>query len=491
MGFLENMSDLMNNFDDSWYAKIVDQSMISADKTNGNWFQINSIAPVPLLDFMEGYHFLESILKLYHSIILDILSKSSFKSTITDINGVRKIAFETTVDSEIKASKLKSVILRDLKCHLYRGSSGYHYNRTGKKIYKIKDMGNGLVFRQGDVIKFYSPSGLSEKDIVLPPNLITYIQNPYVFNEYTRAEVERNDYLKIFNKSDAPKNAIILEGLKGRGVVNDVMERMYQLALHEFQLHLLIYKEALRQDLLIANINQRGNNRAKIEEAMNDIEAGLSFADIAVSVSSPQVAFQKAVKYFQNSVKVVPSNEAIASLEPFDRLKESDKIERLSSQIERERKQILEDLGIPEELYSGSSNRWEVISRSSRLLSSIQSLLADEISVFKQFAYDTLRREFPTEKISDYNIEFSVSQSNVIINSTMSSQMEVLSQKMRTVADLLESLTRLEGNAAVDHDEYVVWVKNQLEAIDPTSSNFIKVKTKDNKKSIPSRRGLP
>lgn len=471
-GLIDSISNMINSFEstDAWYNRVINEMLPNGTTSNNS--EPSAIAPKELLYFLQGYHYAESLLDIYYNILEDIVLQSSFSVVINDGKRTNYSYLEKSVNQETTLGKLKAQFLHDLRDRLYFGRMDYFYDYVNHHIYQVKgsDVNSHYAFvKGGKVIGIRTDDTQTTTSTYLtPPHLISYVAKPFVIRKYTPNEVKQELGQLMTGIVGLPNHVAVIEEVGGRGVLNEVIPDLYQLALHEFQARLLSYKIALKSDLILANIDSNAKSREKIEKALGNIEAGLNFSEYAISYSNPVQAFTKAIAQFKNSVKVLPSTPSIASLDKMDFSDDTSKLQTILDSIQNERRQILEDLGIPEELYSGNANKWEVISRSTRLLSKVQDLIRYETNVWEMFVRGYIRHSFPDINVESLTIEFQISKNNVVLNSVLSSQVDVLSQKINSISSIIQGIQSMESLQFIDYNKYIGWISDQLQTIDPS-----------------------
>jgi len=260
----------------------------------------------------------------------------------------------------------------------------------------------------------------------------------------------------------------------GQGICDDVLYLIFEHLLKTLMRLLISVKDTIRPDVLVANINQNATDATDISEALNDIESLVNNGDSVVDFRSmdPTSILNTVYDALLNSTKVVPG---IQNFTNFDLLQYPDlsaKTEKLTSDIESLKQTIMNNIGIPADLVEGSSNRWEVISRSSRFLTLIESHIEDLSRTVKRTVRSYLKR-YENIDISIDDIGLVLDTSNIIFNNHFNNKTKVVTEKLEGIGRILEVHATLRDNEATDSEAVDSYFERQLNLLDPELSDII------------------
>jgi len=475
------MGDLLNRID-------VSRNTRQYEEMTSDFLASSSIKE--LKNFLRNYHFTESITSLLNFVVEDLISKASFVVNVKESEGSEiDKELSNEVSKYLQDIRLRDVILKDLNEHIYLGQYSYYLDEVNRKIYKLTKPDEGTIISTGDRIialiydestndNSYSLSSDS-KNIIKSPNLITYFYKKEVIKKISYGELENKEsILKELGELDKikflPKSISLMEGFVGRSLIDSVIYRIYQMMLREFQIDLLSIKDTLKQEIILANISPNVRDASAVADALTSIESAVNFSDFSFSVSKPEEMLNRIIYYFQHAIKVVPSLQSISSFDTMERDRITEKKERLERERDEIEKNILNNLGIPDELFSGSSNRWETMSRSSRFMTLIDSILNSEIMLVKRVCEDYIRHQKKIQ--TPYIVEFNISSSNVIINNTMQNQAAILEDKVRGFMNIIREAIAFAKDPNIDSQLVIDYIRSQIAMIDPVASKLIKEK---------------
>jgi len=425
-----------------------------------------------ILDTMAGFHFVESIESLIVSTLHDLLVKSSLKPSVVNNEGKHQEDLEKKFDAYIKKLKIRNRILKDLKDHVYYGHRVYYIKDD--VLYKIDNSDTSKIIFQGNDLVGVK---LADADMMSEENSKKVLKSEevavFMYDPVTIKELKLNDQVQqeLGLSKDMPKFVVVAEGYQGRGIFDACIYRIYQILLKEFQADLLCMKQTLQSDIVMANVNMQDQNAIKVGQTINNIEAALNFSDFTYSSKNPLDLLTRIVYYFTHQVKVVPSLPGIAGFDKINHPDNQEKRSNLLAEIVDSKKETLNEVGIPEELFSGQSNKWEVLSRSSRFVTLIANLLAAEADMVINVCKSKFKEELRDQ---EYTISLAINSSNIILNNTMQNQSDILQRKISNYVSIIDGTSKLaDGNPNIDGQKLITYIKQQIAMIDPDANDFI------------------
>ena len=183
-------------------------------------------------------------------------------------------------------------------------------------------------------------------------------------------------------------------------------ELLFQVYLNELILQFLALKDSVRQDLItviVQSLPKKTINTAKVAQS---IEEALNQGSNLLVQQDPRSLMGSVIFSLFNSARVLPSVENYSSIQKLDLLDLKDKRAQLQAENDELKKQLLANLGIPEELQAGTGNRWEILSRSDKYLTAINSYISMADDVVKNTVVSMMRLMGRYCEKSDVNFSF-------------------------------------------------------------------------------------
>lgn len=442
-----------------------------------------------LKPILKEYPLTKMIVGIYTSMIKDIIGKSPFEIKLTS-NDEDHPTLQNSLNEYLKDIKFKEFILENLSDALYEGSyASYCYSDKDRwKSVPIKCATNLVqVIDSGD-IKWYIVSDSSYSSDLYSaelgkdnPKIIDAKNILYVgFDKKPVKELSKKE-LKKYSSVNLPNTfennyVVKLQYKVGRGVCDDILSLLFEHMLTYLMKLLLSIRNIVRPDVFLARIGdtEEEEDITQIGEALRNIESLLNNTSNQSDfrVADPSSMLAMIYTSMLNMIKVVPSIANYTELEKVDLPDLTDKLRQLEENLDKVRQSIANQMGIPDELMSGQSNRWEVVSRSSRFLTAINDKLNDISRSVKdkviQYAKDTFNKS-----LTYADLDLVLDTSNIIFNQEANSRQIVMSELIGNIAKILSDVESINSTGAVDPDMVYDYVKKQFSNLDPEIPKFI------------------
>lgn len=237
-------------------------------------------------------------------------------------------------------------------------------------------------------------------------------------------------------------------------------------------------KNTVRPDLIQANVSNQASPEFNISDAINDIESLLNNGEYAFDIRSTNSFALIGTIYNQllNSVKVVPGLSNYTNIEMIQQPDLTSKIENLNREVQDAQSQVINQLGIPEELFGGSSNRWEVISRSSRFFTLIKDLLNSVSNVYKHVSTNYIEYKYKgkvPKNIILKEIKLNIDTNNYLTSTASTSRMEILAMNIQKLTDTLGAISNFNDIQLLNKKEALIYIKNALSTTDGSLAKLI------------------
>jgi hypothetical protein len=456
---------------EAWASKVADLSNAyiyqgtSLSKTKKQLpFQMTNYETY--FDFLETYHYVDVLLSILSSTIAEAITSTDFKISVeNDSSG----EMENCIEEFFKTIHLKEVILADLRSFIYRGKYFYavdYKNNLLRRVVNPFDV--RVVERRGD------PCGyLYGKKFIDNFKGISYYYVKDSLEQIPRDKVQQEGIRvpkeDLNDKSEMGKFIVDYSIFEGKSLFRSQLLRIYQLYITEYSSYYLSLRESVRPDIIAMNMtasrknmNQAANSAVKIESLLNVP------GSLIGNVIDPLAFINELTYTLMNNIKVVPNVDSYSTMQPIDLPDSTSKRERLENEIERMTKQILANLGIPEEIYMGSSNRWEVMSRSDRYMTLNKDILNSIVRFIKQLAVNKLITTY-NKKFDLTQINFNIEINNFMANYANKQKLQAANERLMDIDRIISDYnSMMNPESGLDKENVKTFYKKLLQGTDPT-----------------------
>ena len=225
---------------------------------------------------------------------------------------------------------------------------------------------------------------------------------------------------------------------------------LYQIYLNDIMAQCLGIKDTLRQTIMTVQVNGDSKRTINLNNITNGMERALNANDSLILNQDPTTLINKMTSRLMNSYKVLGGISDFAQIAKLDADDDSAKREKLQVELDKMKQQLLDNLGIPQELASNvtSSNRWEILSRSDRYLSAITRLLKICADIVKRTASSMLRTI--GQDIPETNISYSLINSTNVQSQLSRNKVMSLYENTQYLAQTVGEFRNLLGTGLVD-----------------------------------------
>lgn len=336
--------------------------------------------PNMYLDYLEDWDWIEGLITCFASPLREVLSKSQYKISFKDDS---MKSSEDFINAQLAELDMPRVFVDSLKSVIYRGSyfKLLVYNSENKK-FKVLDMRRPwrttLVKRLGQPVGYIrNGKFLDLKEGVFGAyNLTT--KKTVSLKDIKTGSIQ-NSIKKALGKnynSRLEDDILAYTHSIPRGLFFGQAQKLFQIYLNEFILQFLALKDSVRQDLItvtVTSVPKRTVNTAQVAQAIED---AVNQGSNLVVQQDPQNLLSQVVFALFNNARVLPSVDNYSNINSLELQNLKDKRAQLYQETEDLKRQVIANLGIPEELQAGTGNRWEILSRSDKYLTSINSFVS-------------------------------------------------------------------------------------------------------------------
>ena len=445
-----------------------------------------------VLDMLRNNHLVTSLLDLFSSVILDSINSSSLQVTSETLDE-KKLEELNDFLYNAELPKFFDTHLNDM---LYYGDhceklifKNTHTNRCHRSILNPHDFFVVDLFN-GDSFELVLKDRNDENVVRTDHEFLFFLNNPRVLTQ-KEIENEQLDLSISTSIDDGDDNELMnpYQIFHGRGLLDDNIELIYVYNILEMLLNMLIINDTTSKNILVAEIQESKTPDANIIDAISRIEDLINSNNLSgLGVGGGAGATSLSLDFLRNSladlatsgVKVVPGIENYQNFNLLDLPDLSKKKEDIATALEDIKQKIFSNLGIPQEYYDGASNKWEVLSQSSRYLTKVERQNEAACNYVKQLCKKYWRHQFK-ETILDSDIQLNIDISNTIQNSKWNNSLELVDKKFDSISSILSRAQDIAENKYINNKEMVKYIKDNLEVIDPTIVPLVRENEVDEK----------
>lgn len=515
---MDGIASRMYTVQNSMYNS-VDGGHHRASKTS-EYLNIYDIDPNVYYDILNDYPFFNTLVKSYADSIYEIISKDDCHITMNDKKK------ESELNKMIDKYHLKDFILKNINLFIKRGTYVGFNNYKREAVNEIVDpFDNLFIERHG---RFLSAE-ISESKVQMPfMDLFTYWYDRNVTDLFTVSEIEKINSRKIEQnfmdkeinkinddineiKHDETKNESVEEEnirkfkesvtvdttiFKGKSMFEDYLRDLYKLFVREYIWDALSLSDYLKSNIITATVSAQKYDNRKVSNIINSIESLLNTdnVNIIMSYSDPLQLLNQINDKLLNKVRVLPQVSDYSSIDEMNLPDIRSQLEKLKQEIDEGKKDIENDLNIPEDIINGAGNRWEVSSKYVDYTDTLTRLLNTISESIKRFcvAYDYKKNG---NYIDQELIEHKFDITKFISPYMNRSNITILNDKMKDVSGLLGTVGEVLEMKAINQDNFVKYLKKEMETADPELKDLIDFnkkklgKSSDNDENTEGRSG--
>lgn len=453
-----------------------------------NFFTEYQYDPQYFYDIMEKFPYFHAIVNVFSAACYEVISKDTIKISCSD----KKL--ESQVNQALKDYKLKNFILDHLEEMLKRGTytgiigedeitdivcpyEGEFISLKGKFL--ATSIGsNQLPFY--DTFSYWYGQTIKNAFTIeemkkLQPYLNRSKADQQIFqlgNEITAQEETEpeNDILEKFKEQVELSTKIFV----GKSYFEGVLPDIFRLFLRDYLYDNLSMTEYTKSQLITGTVPSNKADNAKSIEILNDIESCLNTDNINLMMgyADPIQILNQINDKLINRYRVLPQLKDYSDLKEFNLNKDTELLEYLTKDIENSKKAIEDALKIPEAIFTGNGNRWEISSKYEAFTDILVHMLDTVSQAISRFCTSIVYK-----KTNQYYapIEF---QHHFDINKYISpysktSNIAALNDRISELADLLKTTQDIVDNDAIDNKAFVTYLRNELITADPTMESLI------------------
>lgn len=409
--------------------------------------------PDMYLDYLQDWDYVRGLVDLYASPMKDILSKNAYTITFTNPELTK---YEDFINKSLEKLHLKDILLESLFDVIYRGAffKVITYNkesRTFSILDTVKPWKTTYVTRLGQPLGYIRRNShfLDTSQAVFSAYSL-YRKKTVSLDSVRSAKLKQSllDQLGTeISKEDEP-DIIVYAHYSPRSVFWGQAAKLFQIYLNDFIAQFLAMKDSVRQEIFTVTVQALSKKTTNTARVAQSIEEVLNQGSNLLIQQDPRSMVAQVIFALFNGARVLPTVENYSAINNLELEKLKDKRAQLQGENEALRQQVIANLGLPEELQTGTGNRWEILSRSDRYLNAITSEVSVYETAVKCFVVSMMSLMGRFCKAED--VSFSLLNDTPLQTQMARNKSEMLNNSMIDSLNVINSVKALIGTGYVD-----------------------------------------
>lgn len=349
------------------------------------------------MEYLKDWHLVKFLIDAFKNPLLDVLTRNNMNVSLTDDYKSQ----ERWVNEHIIKSDLKNEIINDLDNIIYYGRffrlPVYSESESTFQLVKIRDETVvDFAYQMGDHIGYVVNPGSDSKFLTKSKGIgaaFKFRDSQYKTFEDIDPQLQTELYkrLNIKNLDDLLKKEIVaLETRTPSSTFYSQAGLLFKLYINEILSQFSSLRDTFKQNLLaisLSGVNKNTNEAARVVQAVeNSVNQD---ASVIFNQSVPGLINQILAKTMYDT-RVLPMDDEYSKVELLKWNDRSDDKLRLDNETESLRSQVMSGFGVPEELIGITSNRWEILSKSDRYLTTISTYTDTCTDIVKSYVQSCL-----------------------------------------------------------------------------------------------------
>ena len=419
------------------------------------------------MEYLKDWYFVRSLVDSFKNPIAEIIQKTPFR---VNINDSKCSHLEDKINYRLAQSDLKNEIMDSLFDIIY-------YGRFFRVVIPTKD-GNLKLTKVSDEtlvdhayqlnshIGYIVNPGPDSKFIIRSKAIgaaFSFRNVEYKTMEELDPEIleELNKKLDLGSVQDGLTDLIIgLETRTPSSAFYDQAGLLFKMYINEMLQQFASLRDTFKQNLLALTLKDDSKNTIESSRVVQSIESVVNQDSSVLYNQSVQGLIQQMIFKTFNDTRVLPSVEAYSNIELVKWNDRSLDREKLAQEYNDLKIHALSALGIPDELFGNQANRWEILSKSDRYLSTTSIYLTLIADTVKSATQAFILAEGYTIELDD--IDFSFKNDTDIQSQLSKHKVEIASDSISRLYNMINNFQLVISTGFTDVDKAVEEFVNVL-----------------------------
>lgn len=379
---IASITRTMEKMRDAYYTtkveRMVNGSQPIADQESLLLFRSNE----QYIEYLKDWYFVKTLLGFYTQPVLEILKRTEFQVAINDQAAQSK---EMWVNNRLSEINLKQEIIDNIDDAFYTGKFFRVMLPTANDTFRLLKLDEGVevdfAYQSDDRIGYIIEPGAQGKFMIRSKAF----GGAYGFRNYQYKVISdlnpeiKAELAKSIDMKSIPEELLDkLVGLEERTPTSPFYDQaglLFKVYLYEMLEWFNSLKSIYRQDMLALTLDSDTKDVIETNGVVQAIENVVNQDSSIIYDQSVNTLIAKIIGTSFNNVRVLPGVDSYSRAEFLKWNDRSEDNDKLTQDSENAKNMILNSMGIPSELMTANNNRWEILSRSERYLTSITTYL--------------------------------------------------------------------------------------------------------------------
>lgn len=486
-GMMNKMANSMATITNSYiYTGSAIQMAGALPNNNSRW----NASPEVYYPYLRSYPFVSAILDIFASTIIETLMKTNM---IVSIKGSTETYVANECNAFLYAAKVKDYINTHIYDFIYRGQYSVGLDTKENKLIDIIDpycaeiileqgeifgcrINNKLIPREKIATYYYKAGEITpifrgvEKNSEMvrveePDPVKGYVPKPTV-------KALSADQIKKSKKNSLDDIKVEYSRFQGESIFKNQLSRIFQMYVDEYLLYYLGLRDSVQPKIIGMSTGGKGANVAQSLTMSNQVEGLLNQSTQGLNNIVDPLAFMNNLTFqILNYVRVVPSVDQYQSLNEIEANVLEAKRGRLQQEKEQIQQEILNYLTIPAELFQGQSNRWEMMSRNDRFMTTCDYMLKSVARFVKDICISVARSKGCPLRYDD--VQFNLDCASMLTAYDIKEKVSKVADKLGELERMSQSIMNLTQMDLFKPEDVRKYLKKQLAAVDEDLASLV------------------
>jgi hypothetical protein len=262
---------------------------------------------------------------------------------------------------------------------------------------------------------------------------------------------------------------------EGKVTIRDygMIAKLKEYLLKDKLISLLTIKDLIQPLVMLIKVEKNTSAEDATKLALRAEQLINNYVDTS-SFLTGSFSVQELIQLLVDNIKVLPDyNDSMTNLSPLDLSKLTDKIDKMRSEQDATKEDLLNSTAVPLDLFTGRASSWEALKTSERLNSKVNQYIKI-IKLSMQMAAKQLLYIYTKKDINLIDIKVNIFSKTSIEYNNAQANSDVISSLLDSIRRIIEDAeTFAKSSNLINKRKYLEYVRKNLYNIDPELLDII------------------